>query len=62
MPSPREIAKKVNDPSMFEDPEPGYDGEAGVPSSVGGKVSERDYAVHATNPPEKPCPCKNLKK
>ena len=62
MPTPREIAKKVNDPSMFSDAEVGFDAEAGVPTAVAGHAAERSYRVDATNPPEPPAPCKNMKK
>ena len=62
MPTPREIAKKVNDPSMFSDAEAGFDAEAGCPTAVAGHAAERSYAVNPTNPPEPPAPCTNLKK
>ena len=62
MPTPREIAKKVNDPSMFADLEAGYDAEAGCPTAVAGKAAERSYAVNPTNPPEPAAPAKNLKR
>ena len=62
MPTPREIAKRVNDASMFADPESGYDPEAGVPTAVAAKRPERDYRVNPVNPPEPAAPCKNLKR
>ena len=62
MPTPREIALKVNDRSMFADPEAGYDATAGVPTAVAGHAAERSYAVNPVNPPEPPAPAKNLKR
>ena len=62
MPTPREIAKKVNDSSMFSDAEVGFDAEAGVPTAVAGHAAERSYRVDATNPPEPAAPAKNLKR
>ena len=62
MPTPREIALKVNDRSMFADPEAGFDAEAGCPTADAAKRPARDYRANATNPPETPAPCKNLKK
>ena len=62
MPTPREIAKKVNDPSMFADPEAGYDAEAGCPNAVAGHAAERSYITNPVNPPEPPVPCRNMKK
>ena len=62
MPTPREIALKVNDSSMFVNPESGFDAEAGVPTAVAAKRPERSYAVNITNPPEPAPPCKNTKR
>jgi hypothetical protein len=62
MPSPREIAKKVNESSLFADGEQGYDAEAGCPASVAGKRTSPDYAAHAANPPTPPAPASNLKR
>ena len=62
MPSPREIAKKVNESSLFADGEAGYDAEAGCPSADAGKRPAPDYGAHAVNPPTPSAPCKNLKK
>ena len=62
MPTPREIALKVNDRSMFSDAEVGYDAEACVPTAVVGHAAERNYAVNPVNPPEPPVPCRNMKK
>ena len=62
MPSPRDVALKVNESSLFADSEAGYDGEAGCPTSVAGKRPAPDYSSHATNPPTPPAPCTNMKK
>ena len=62
MPTPREIAKKVNDPSMFSDAEAGYDATEGCPTAVAGHAAERSYRVDATNPPEPAAPARNLKR
>jgi len=62
MPTPREIAKKVNDSSMFSDAEAGYDATEGCPTAVAGHAAERSYITNPVNPPEPPAPCTNLKK
>ena len=62
MPSPREIAKKVNESSLFADGEQGYDAEAGCPTSVAGKRPAPDYAANPVNPSTPPAPTKNLKR
>jgi hypothetical protein len=52
MPSPRDIAKKKNDASKFED-EPQYDTAAGVPVAAGmPQQSEGKILSHPVNPPE----------
>ena len=62
MPTPREIALKVNDRSMFADPEAGFDAEAGCPTADAGKRPAPDYAANPVNPPTPPAPAKNLKR
>jgi hypothetical protein len=59
MPSPRNIAKQVNDSSLFE--EPAYDADAGVPPGVASQGAHPDYAANPVNPPDPPAPAKNLK-
>lgn len=62
MPSPREIATKVNDPSMFVDADAGYDSAAGCPTAVAGNAAKRDEAANPTNPSAQPAPCTNMKR
>jgi hypothetical protein len=62
MPSPREIALKVNEKSLFADGEQGYDAEAGCPTADAGKRPAPDYAANPVNPPTPPAPAKNLKR
>lgn len=62
MPSPREIALKVNESSLFADGEQGYDAEAGCPTAVAGKRPAPDYAANPVNPPTPAAPAKNLKR
>ena len=60
--NPREIALEKDDPSKFADPEAGYDGVAGVPSSVAGTRPAREYNANPTNPPAPAAPVKNLRR
>jgi hypothetical protein len=62
MPTPRQIAEKVNESSLFADGEQGFDAEAGCPTSVAGKRPAPDYAASPVNPPTPPAPCTNMKK
>jgi hypothetical protein len=62
MPSPRDIALKVNDKSLFADGEAGYDANAGCPSAVAGTRPATDYAANPVNPAEPAPPCKNMKR
>lgn len=62
MPTPRQIAEKVNESSLFADGEQGYDSEAGCPSAVAGKRPAPDYAANPVNPPTPPAPASNLKR
>jgi hypothetical protein len=63
MPSPRDIAKQVNDKSQFADGEAGFNVTEGVPSSVDSKERhERDVSVNITNPPEPAPPCTGMHK
>jgi|GEM_PF-6288249 hypothetical protein len=58
MPSPREIALKVNERSLFADGEAGYDAAAGCPTSEAGRRPAPDYSVNVPNPPNPPAPCR----
>jgi len=62
MPSPRDIALKVNDRSMFADGEQGFDAEAGCPTAVAGARPHREELAHPVNPAEPAPPCKNMKR
>jgi len=62
MPSPREIAKKVNEASLFADGEQGFDATSGCPTSVAGVRPHRDELANPTNPSTPPAPARNLKR
>jgi hypothetical protein len=62
MPTPREIATKVNDSSQFASAEQGYDAAAGCPTQDAGARSQPDYAANPTNPATPPAPCSNMKR
>jgi len=62
MPSPREIARKVNESSLFADGEQGFDATAGCPTDVAGVRPQRDEGANPVNPAEPPPPCKNMKR
>lgn len=62
MPSPRDIAKKVNNSGGFGDDSPGYDTVGGVPANLAQSGEERDYRANPSNPPEKSPPCKDMKR
>lgn len=61
MPTPREIAKQVNNASDFEEPT-SYDPIAGVPSAVAGSGKTPDLTFNPVNPPVGPSSAKNLKR
>lgn len=63
MPTPRDIARQVNEKSQFADGEAGFNATEGVPSSVDSKERhERNVAVNPTNPSEPAAPCTGLHK
>ena len=62
MPSPREIAKKVNESSLFADGEQGFDAVAGCPTADAGTRPKREELANPTNPSTPPAPAKNLKR
>ena len=62
MPSPREIALKVNEKSLFTDGETGYDAVAGCPTSAAGTRPQREELAHPVNPPTPPAPATGLKR
>jgi len=62
---PRKVAETHNDPALFADADDDaerFDAEAGCPRSAAGRRPLRDDAAHATNPPDPPAPCRNLKR
>ena len=63
MPSPREIALKVNPSQNFDTANvEKYDAVAGTPAGVAPEGKPKDYAANPTNPPEPAAPAKNLKR
>jgi hypothetical protein len=62
MPSPRKIAEKVNESSLFADGEAGFDAIAGCPTSVAGTRPQREEGANPTNPSTPPAPARNLKR
>ena len=62
MPSPREIAKKVNESSLFADGEAGFDAPAGCPTANAGTRPQRDELANPVNPSTPPAPATGLKR
>ena len=62
MPSPRQIAEKVNDSAKFADGEAGFDATAGCPTSVAGTRPQREELANPTNPTTPPAPATGLKR
>ena len=62
MPSPREIALKVNNKSLFADGEAGFDGTAGCPTAVAGTRPQREELANPVNPSTPPAPATGLKR
>ena len=62
MPSPRQIAEKVNDSAKFSDGEAGFDATAGCPTSVAGTRPQREELANPTNPTTPPAPATGLKR
>ena len=62
MPSPRQIAEKVNDKSQFADGEAGFDATAGCPTEVAGVRPQREEGANPVNPSTPPAPARNLKR
>jgi hypothetical protein len=61
MPSPRDIAKKVNSGGFDTSVETSYDAEAGAPVGEFSRGQERDYRSNPVNPPDPPAPIKITK-
>ena len=62
MPTPRQIAEKVNESSLFADGEQGFDATAGCPTEVAGVRPKREELANPTNPSTPPAPARNLKR
>lgn len=62
MPTPREVALKVNESSLFANAETGYDANAGCPTAVAGVRPQREELANPTNPPTPPAPASGLKR
>jgi len=64
MPSPREIALRVNAPALFAsaaDDEQRFNLEEGIPRSAGGGQRQDHDSQTIENPPIPPAPCRNLR-